>query len=520
MYSHVSLNKLQLNIASPEGSELKLNKGEILKGQVKDVKDNGLILIYLKGRLIEALSEVMVKPGDMLYLMVEDFRDRKAYLKVLTSESLGRMENDALALRLKEIGISPREEDILIAKKLIQYHLPLTQENVRKISAGVRIMGEFNDKNLEIAAFALAKGIPINKQNLDLIRYLVDKNTDLAKLADAIMKFIDQYTGKNTHLTGNIYNEAGLKESGQAGITKGEIIKEAIKVEENIKESLNQDLKNIKIDDRPGGTAGIGVAKDITDVKTNLPLFMGNNSQDIASGFKLPKKSLHLMQLLKAVWEEVRLDPSVVKDNNVMAVKIKEILTAEKDFSRVLARVLEILNKEEAFKGNRVGLEFLRNLDNVEKEINGYRLFNFISRSSSDNNFNYYYFAWPVKVDDNTHLLEMRINREKSPGSIRDADSLSIAVALETPKMGKVLFHVNWNRTYKIELRGVVETPSIREYIEKNVYELVNALAGLGYKVDFLGIKVAENREEIMLNQIRLAKADETVRPFGIDVIV
>lgn len=518
MYSHVSLNKIQLNISSPEGSQLRLNKGEILKGQVKDVKDSGLILIYLKGRLIEALSEVMVKPGDMLYLMVEDFREGKAYLKVLTPENLNRLENDVLALRLKEMGISPREDDILAAKTLIQYHLPLTKENMRNIAAGAKMLGEINNQNLALAAFALAKGIPLNKEILGLLAYQIDKNTNLAKLIDSVLKMAVLPEGKAVLAGSDELDGLWTKGNTDALMAKGEGNMEAGR-----EETWLAGMKNSGTTDKiplVKSESSLPEENDAAGLKTELTGSVKPVKQEQADNFKFPERWRPLLGFLQNLLEEVRINPAGLNDNKLLVFRMKEYLAAEKDFIQVLSQVLETASKEADIKENRAGLDFLKTLDYMKKEISSYQLFNSISQKGMDPHFNYYYFAWPVRLDETTHLLELRIDREKKGQDIAKADSLSIAVALDTPRMGKVLFHINWMKKYKIELRGVVETLPVKEYIEKNIAELVSALTGLGYQVNYLGTKVAQNREEMVISQVKLEEVRESVKPFRIDVTV
>ncbi|SHH15438.1 hypothetical protein SAMN02745221_01810 [Thermosyntropha lipolytica DSM 11003] len=515
MYSHVSLNKVQLNINFPGEEGLKLSPGEILKGQVKDVKDNGLILIYLKGRLIEALSEVMLKPGDSLYLMVEDFKEGKAYLKVLNPERLNAIANDVLSLRLKEIGISPREQDIMIARKLIQYNLPLTGENIKKLEIGTRLLGEFNARNLEIAAFALARGIPLNKETLGLIAYHLDKNTDLAKLLANIFRLVSSFK-QETALT---ENNRGL-DAGWGKMTyepEGE--KQNISREADVK----QELRNSRALVPPGGEKidsslrqGIdGQGFKTASLPPGMPKF-----QDAEDDLKLPFRWQPLIEFLKAALKTMPISPEVIREGKLLGRVIKEQWAGETDWLRLLSALLEVMDREEGFKENGKGAELLKNLESLAKEIGGHRLFNVVSRQGGDNNINYYYWAWPVEIDNHTYLLELKISRERKYKNLREEDNLSLAIALDTPRMGKVLFHVNWWRDYKVELRGVVETAPVKEYMEKNIAELVDALSGLGYKVDYLGTRVAADKEEMVLNQIRLASALEEIKPFGIDIKV
>ncbi|MDD3889120.1 MAG: hypothetical protein PHR65_04275, partial [Syntrophomonadaceae bacterium] len=164
--NQVSLTRMMLNIAKPQDQGLSLARGEILKGVVQDVRADGLVMIMLKGQLIEAASEVMVKPGEQLYLVVDDFRNGKAYLKVLTPQGIEKMENASISASLQEMGLPAKDEYVAMARKLLQHNLPVTGDNLKSLARGVSMLGGFTGRNLEIATFALARELPLNQQTL------------------------------------------------------------------------------------------------------------------------------------------------------------------------------------------------------------------------------------------------------------------------------------------------------------------------------------------------------------------
>ncbi|MDD2621021.1 MAG: hypothetical protein PHC92_10175, partial [Syntrophomonadaceae bacterium] len=186
--SQVFLNKVMLNIATSKDQGLNLVKGEVLRGVVQEVKADGLVSLLIKGQVIDAVSEVPVKPGQQLQLMVEDFRDGKTYLKALTPELLERIENSNLAVNLKDIGAAAKDTNIVMAKKLLAHNLPVTVNNLNELSKGMNLLGGVNARNLEITAFAMQRGIIINQHNLNSLAQFTAPGSSLTQLVKDILQ--------------------------------------------------------------------------------------------------------------------------------------------------------------------------------------------------------------------------------------------------------------------------------------------------------------------------------------------
>jgi hypothetical protein len=98
---------------------------------------------------------------------------------------------------------------------------------------------------------------------------------------------------------------------------------------------------------------------------------------------------------------------------------------------------------------------------------------------------------------------------------------LQIAVSLDTPHMGIVLFHVLWRRAGTLDIRAVVEKDFVRDFFLKNWEELSGSLEQMGYRVNNLGIKVVDERTEIesLRPDLQMPAALKT-RPISIDIII
>ena len=158
-------------------------------------------------------------------------------------------------------------------------------------------------------------------------------------------------------------------------------------------------------------------------------------------------------------------------------------------------------------------------LDNMGKEISGQRLFNLSTRSPGDNFPSYYYFSYPVKMEDGYSLCQLKINKDARK-NLKNMDNLNFVVSLNTNKMGTVLFHVNWQRQGNIKLQGVVENQATCNHLNRNMEKLVNKLQELGFKVSNLGIKVSTSSAEINSVKPGIEEAVDHLRPLGIDVTV
>ncbi len=186
----VSSNKTTLNIRTPQGGEVPLNKGEVLQAQVQDVGDDGLVTIVVKGKQIEAATEVPVKPGQQLMLVVDDVRNGKTYLKVVTPEMMNKIENANISSSLLEMGIAAKEDTVQLARKLLQYNLPVNQNNLMELNKNIKILGGMNARNLEIATFALSQGIS-GKAALESLAQFLSPQSDTAKLVPVLGRIMD-----------------------------------------------------------------------------------------------------------------------------------------------------------------------------------------------------------------------------------------------------------------------------------------------------------------------------------------
>ena len=445
--SGVNINKISVNISNSSESGLKFKQGDILKGQVEEIKENGLITLNINGKLIDALSTVEINISEELYLLVEGIKDGKTILKIFTPEKLNNMDNSDLSNNLKEMNLPADDKNVQMAKKLIQHNLPLTAENFKTISKGVNLLTGNTPKNLELVAMALAKGAPITQETLESLVQFLEGESNLASL---------------TNETVNILNE----------------------IESNLTSS------------------------------SELPAGATTNIQ--------PKSPNEVMKLLNQLIETITLpadesSASDLADKITQAIKIN--LTNDNDLVRGLSLVKEILVQKETPEISKKLTDVLINkLDQMEKELSGQKIPNVMSKFSKDSNPNFYYLSFPIKVEDEYRLSELKISKDAGKKSLADMDKIKFIVSLDTSKLGLVIFNVEWNKNASLKIEGLVENETALKYIDTNFNKLIKDLESHNYLVNYNGIKVSANGNEEM--RLKLEEKTEVVGPFEVDMWV
>lgn len=736
----ISSNKITLNITTPQGAEVSLNKGEVLQAQVQEVGEDGSVTILVKGKPIEAFTEVAVKPGQQLMLIVDDVKQGKTYLKVVTPELMGKIENTNISANLQEMGITAREANIALARKLLQYNLPVNQNNLNELNRNVNLLGGANARNLEIGAFALSRGIT-GKEALQALSQFLSVRGDTAKLMPVLNQLLNalaidtdsepvnragsawtaqpessklngQFNQLNQALD-SLLNEKGSQMTAEKSSTAQVVNKSEAAINgipasaaRQITEAANQSAGASKSSmvttgggngpapintpevsvagnkapeilitgNKPNNTSGnnsdpavpvrqagneeetagpnakaspVGTKADNSQttspsrttvgspdklinttvqgeeaitpassgnekvaaektaglvnksplsnvegrepelsVKNNQPAMTANQA-DKAAAPKIVNQTIYstaaeipvqdeqpvsasqanaadsgddpvLGPAMAAVEEEamerllgrenntagklIDADPLPARDalksevfkmldavRNLMEIdleaapdkiagKLQGIGNSEKDVVRALSLLVDMAKNQDIVKIVPELKDFSVGLDRLEKEITGQQLFNVSSRNPIDNMSGFYYFAFPVKIDQQYSLCQLKINKDGRK-SLKDVDKLSFVVALDTNKLGEVLFHINWQKSGSLQLQGVVETQASCDFLNQNIGELVDKLEGLGYRVKNLGVKVSSTPEEMRIRPV-LQEVNEPLRPLGIDVTV
>ncbi|QGT99952.1 hypothetical protein SYNTR_1359 [Candidatus Syntrophocurvum alkaliphilum] len=524
MNNQVSFDRVMLNLTtSVQG--LNLKKGEVVKGLVHGVRDNGLIMLALKGRMTEAFCQFAVRPGQELFLIVDGFRDGKAYLKPVTPVQMEQMENANIRAQLSEQGIPARNENIMMAKKLIQHNMPVTQSNLSQLEQGSRILGEFNQRNLEITAFAISRGMEINSQTLNALSQFLSGNNMANMFSDikTLLNNLNNSSANQNTSTNTTPNRAPNTQQPTVSNNASQQINTSTNTG-NINSNPSQPQINITSSDTPrGNTMEPNQNRPIlTQNQTNQNINISDASN--LTNNTLPSRSIAsnllftgLQNIFTQMVRSIEINPNQSSLQQISNA-IQNNVLAENELLKNLVLLKEFVKNTRI--NNPVINQIFNSIESFEKELSGQRAFNSLPRLTGDNSVNYYYFSIPVLVEEEYKLFSIKINKGFKNKTTSQLDNFKLIVSHDTNNMGIVLFHINWYKSGELTLKGVVESEEVSKHLSKNINKLLQKLKTLGFSVTDLGIKVAEDSSEIDVMRPKIEEEVPVMKTFSIDVTV
>lgn len=479
------LNRMSLDASfSPGDGDIVFHKGELLQGLVKGINADGLVALWLKGRLIEAATQVNVETGQTLMLMVDEVETGQIRLKVMTPSSLQKNETAAIAARLMEIGISPRANHIQLAQHLLAYNLPLNRPTLEMMIKGTAILGEATHENMNLAAFQLSRGLPQHPQVLLSLAQYMDPGPNLNTLRQDIMQLL----AANPNLEAFPQQAGTGKPVGSAPQpTAGPV-------------SMPLETASSRLPS-PAATSGtnrVPLPLNI-NVTPDAPLHLNDNTSsgnplalniNKSSPGPSPISKDLLNQVMTLVHQELTLQQADASQRTrLLAARIGQILRSQPELLRgllLLQDFLEISGKEGQ---QNMASTLQTKLQLLGRELLGQQVINLVP-PPSQGEVPQCYFSFPVQVGEQQQLCEFRIYSEEGQTSLKDRKQINVAVSLDTPRLGPVVFHLSWHASRLIEMRSVVTTQASCRLMAPHLPELHQALQELGYTVKDHGMKI------------------------------
>ena len=179
----INLLKLNLKESEPVKSILKLNKGDLLKGRVKEYS-KGKATVIIKGREMEALAKRTLVEGEVIDLKVEEFKKDKIILKVID-------KSNNLPKEVKGEGGQTLKQEIL--SNIRTSKTVLTNEKVENVAKNLKKVlesGEFKkDTSIKTLVFIEQKGMKFNMEVFkNIYSYFKNGLEDKINLEDKNLK--------------------------------------------------------------------------------------------------------------------------------------------------------------------------------------------------------------------------------------------------------------------------------------------------------------------------------------------
>lgn len=541
----VSLNRVFLNLNNPAAQHtLVLTEGDILRGLVKDIDANGTVRVLIQGHLIEAIAEAKVSLGQNLHLLVEEVQPGRIILRILTPEALDRVEQANLASRLRELGITPNESNIRLASLLLEHQLPVNRTTMGQAVQVLQHLGVNTVESAKTAALAVKYNLPLNQALLERLMSFLKADNDLAQIYQQLSRML----GKSMPTRGSAVplTSAGSDVTRYIAGSQPTVQPTNINADVELTSTPSAATPSSALPGANKGGVGtpvanqmqpMGTISETISTKQNLLLASADAGSQNASLEHQPSmkgtaispnltwpQSGDFGSILK-LWSQIQLllERTVIKgDTTALPIQgqLQQLLQSHPDLMQGWVLMENIL-KNAGSSDNQVLRDMQAIIRTLEHEISGQQILNTVGRFSAETTFPGIYLAFPLKLEqDHYTMCELRLNREGRQMS-REDNSLQIAVSLDTPHMGIVLFHVLWRRAGTLDIRAVVEKDFVRDFFLKNWEELSGSLEQMGYRVNNLGIKVVDERTEIesLRPDLQMPAALKT-RPISIDIII
>ena len=473
---------------SPEtGINNLLRQGDTITGYVEKVGENGLTRLLVKGRVLEALSEVPLSPGQKLSLHVSEVRPGYVRLKALVPELEAGQGQSKLLEALQELNIKPDERTVALAARLIESGLPVTRENLLKMFSITRLLGQSDARAEDIGLWLVSKNIELLPEQVLALRSFLGGANNVGRLlteADEALKAIAS-TGRRA----NAEPAAGFSQSTDSSrsdysepvLNRGRPTVEAFR-QENF-----------------GGEVSLPSDRRLPDfVSVTLPVFRDA-----------------IARLLDAV--AVKMNEGVAP----LPGDVAEVVSNLPDAGRALA-VLEsvLLEHSGNYEDSRVLQEVLDKITAARREVEGQQVFNVLTNQRQDNQQFVLYVALPVLVGQEFHLCELKVKREGRPKERagEQGGTFSLALSLTTSNLGMLLFHLTCYPDRRLWLQAVSENQDVGDYLESEFPELVRELEVLGFNIEKWGVKVVEGQQRDLKSD--LIELERRPARLGIDIVI
>lgn len=304
-----------------------LEKGQIMKGEVVDLRSNEVSVKLEDGRILTGKLEEgnQLSIGENVTFRVEEVSLKSLSLKIL-SESPVTLQDNTIDKALEAAGISKNSRNRTIVKALLNQQMPIDKSTIGLL---IKQSIEFKDTPIDTLVFMNKYHIPVTKENIDFLRSLSNSEQNIVKDISNLI-----------HEIPNMFEELSSLPSSEL-ITKGNDLLNII---------LNNQILNEYIENHEESTTY--QYSDITET-TDVAL---NNSQILKQSNVLDstRTTDTLVSLLDnsivSMEDRFMLVEYLVSDPSAQLLFSENILQSIMDGTATMSEVVPLLN--ETFQSN------------------------------------------------------------------------------------------------------------------------------------------------------------------------
>ncbi|GAA0728139.1 hypothetical protein GCM10008905_26600 [Clostridium malenominatum] len=456
--------------------------GEILIGRVitADELKNEVLLRLLDGWQFPATlnKPLQFPPEGLLKFKVEGYEDGKVKLSIVVpKKNEEQLKKDSIEDILTEQNIAIDKEEYPLLEKMVKHNIPLTKDNISKISTVVNFIKRVDENPAEEEVFIkkYLDGRDIEEGSLreeKVKGILKDFFKELKGLTEKeVLTFFEndiEFTKENIKGFNKIFKEESIHKIVEH---MGKVLEKEIK--DNNKNEFKIAEKDIEENVEKYAIKKDVVKEEVVE-KEFISLLKKEDVNNIEKGNTIIKKDL---------WKDVKVEI------NSKLEEIKEIIKYTLDE-----------------KGKIKGEVYDKVVDFIKNNIDSIKIYNTISNE-------YYYMDIPLKLNREDYECKLIIKDERKKGKKIDSKNVKIATSIKTVNMGIIDAFISINNN-NLNIDMKCDKKWIKA-LDNGKSKVLQELSTMGYNIL---VKVEQKEEEFNIANCREFFVDNNLGSINVKV--
>lgn len=436
--------------------------GDLLRGEIVDINNNTMKIITKDGITING------KLPNNSQLNIGENRDFVVSIKngklaiVLVDKPIEEKESEFLKKELKDLGLSANDNQIKVAKSLIDNNQPINKQTMAVVQR-VMSMLDGDSKAIDKAMFVLKNDMQPTTKNIQILNNILNGD-DITKQLQNVQGKIQQLPIELKQMVENIMqNETVVKEQQTQPTQNAEVNPNVVVPEKNNTAVIENIVKpNVEILDTSVNGKLLEevvvekLANGIIDNVVDDEAFVKKDFLDdiIKNGFKFnDKNNNELDKFIEETIEKINKTVEVLKSSdNPVSVEVKDSLVNVKE-----------------------KLEFFQNMkENVFVQL-------------------------PISLNEKSKNGEIIVFKDKRKKSSKNG-SASALISIDTVNMGKFETYIQKNSN-NVNMQFRINSKEIEILIKQNINRLNDLLQSSGYSLAGYSFKDIEESFSILDNE-------------------
>lgn len=475
--TNINATRVEGTLNTSEGTSevLEFVKGEILKGQVIDLRSNLATIQLTDGRVIQGKleQEVALYIGQTAMFEVNKSQENSIQLKYIQespSNQLAQMVEKAL----EQAGLPINNRNEQMVNELLKANLSVDKNSLQKF---LRILYQYPDSDMKSLIFLHKNQIPINETNLSMIKeYQNSEHRVIAQLSTLADGFVEA-------LQGDCTDETAMK-LFRFAVNSSTEIDSPTKMNEQM-ESSSTELTNANIPSENTYVQSVNSTAVLPKDLEGIEDFFRENKDVKLYAETLIRQIDQLLRETEVPGSKVEILRELFKNDSMKEVFKEELLRThtlspkQTEQKESVKRFYEQLEKEleemtqilKNSSGKESGGKLASQTEHLKNNLDFMKTINQV----------YPYIQLPVTLKNQKLHSELFVYTNKK-SSVGENETLSVLLRLDLQHLGELEIHVKMKQK-NLYLKFYTQTDEAKSWLESTIQELDDIMLEKGYQV-------------------------------------